>query len=59
MTVFRRKPKVVSCRCRKCGRPMNVVAGSVPYRERDCNLCVYAEARRREAEAPTLLDYAN
>lgn len=56
MSLFRRRPKVVSCRCRKCGRPMNVVAGSVPYRERLCNLCVYDEARRIAADAPTLLN---
>jgi hypothetical protein len=35
---------------------MNVVAGSVPYRERLCNLCVYDEARRIAADAPTLLN---
>jgi hypothetical protein len=54
--VFRRKLKVVHCRCRECGRKMRVVTGSVPYRERLCNLCVYAEARRRVADAPTLMN---
>ena len=50
MGLFRRKRiQVVLIRCRKCGRRMKVVAGSVPARERECNLCVFAEVNRAEA----------
>lgn len=46
--MFRRRPRirVIYLRCRKCGQRMKVVAGSVPARERICNLCVIAEVNR-------------
>jgi hypothetical protein len=46
---------VIHLRCRKCGRKMRVVAGSVTARERECNLCVYSEASRA---GRTLVDFA-
>lgn len=48
MWPFRSRIKVVFQRCRKCGRRMKVVAGSVPARERKCNLCVIAEVNRAD-----------
>jgi hypothetical protein len=56
--VFRHRSRihVIYVRCRKCGRRMNVVAGSVPARERECNLCIFAEADRVER---TLVDFAS
>lgn len=35
-----KRPKVTWTRCGHCRKPMKVVKGSVPARERLCNLCV-------------------
>lgn len=48
LTVNRSRIRVIILRCRSCGRRMKVVAGSVPARERECNLCVIGQINAGE-----------
>lgn len=49
MSLFRRsRIRVICLRCKKCGRRMKAAAGSVPARERECNLCVIGQINRAE-----------
>lgn len=43
-----KRVKVTWTRCGHCRKPMKVVKGSVPARERLCNLCVVGKVNRGE-----------